>query len=218
MANLVIHPQFQLYERKDTAFCSSLQVADEFGKAHKNVLADIRNLDCSDDFRKLNFQRTFQTVDMPNNATRKDPMFLMTKDGFIFLVMGYRGKKAAAIKEAYIRRFNDMEQFIKDYTKTREDFAPFTQAIMDAYDEPKSYHYSNEMNMINRIVLGMDAKHFRQFHGLQDGQSIRPFLNCSQSKAVRKLQIEDIRLLYRGVPFQERKSLLNSMLPQQLER
>jgi Rha family phage regulatory protein len=169
------------------------------------VLADIRNLDCSDEFRKLNFQRTFQTVDMPNNARRKDPMFLMTKDGFIFLVMGYRGKKAAVIKEAYIRRFNDMEQFIKDYTKTREDFAPFTQAIMDAHDDAQSYHYSNEMNMINRIVLGMDAKHFRQLHGLQDGQSIRPFLSKTQSKAVRKLQIEDIRLLYRNVPFQERK-------------
>ena len=51
---LVLHPEFRLYERKDIPFCSSLQVAQEFGKLHKNVLADIVNLDCSEGFRKLN--------------------------------------------------------------------------------------------------------------------------------------------------------------------
>jgi Rha family phage regulatory protein len=37
----------------------------------------------------------------------------MTRDGFAFLVMGYRGKKTARFKEDYIRRFNQMESFIK---------------------------------------------------------------------------------------------------------
>lgn len=81
----------------------------EFGKEHKNVLADIRSLDCSDDFNALNFQ----PVKYTDEKGEKRPMFLMTKDGFIFLVMGYRGKKAAAIKEAYIQRFNDTEQDLK---------------------------------------------------------------------------------------------------------
>ena len=44
MKALVLHPEFQLYERKDKAFCSSLQVAQEFGKRHDNVLADIMSL------------------------------------------------------------------------------------------------------------------------------------------------------------------------------
>ena len=38
----------------------------------------------------------------------------MTKDGFTFLVMGYRGKKAAEFKEAYISAFNKMEKFITE--------------------------------------------------------------------------------------------------------
>ena len=151
--SLVLHPDYELYERKDKAFCSSLQVAQEFGKEHKNVLADIRNLDCSTEFYALNFQQIRRTVDLGNGRTRKDPIFLMTRDGFVFLTMGYRGKKAAAIKEAYIKRFNDMEQFIRDYLLARDDFGPFTQAILDAHDEPKSYHYSNEYDLINRIVL-----------------------------------------------------------------
>ena len=59
--SLVFHPDYELYERKDKAFCSSLQVAQEFEKRHDNVLADIRNLDCSEDFRLLNFQESYYT-------------------------------------------------------------------------------------------------------------------------------------------------------------
>ena len=212
MSKLILHPDFQLYERKDMPFCSSLQVAQEFGREHKNVLRDIQMLDCSDDFRRLNFELS----SYQNEQNKRQPMFLMKKDGFIFLVMGYRGKKAAAIKEAYIKRFNDMEQFIKQYVLVRDDFAPFTQAILDAHENPKSYVYSNECNMINRIVLGMDAKHFREIHGLGEVQSIRPFLNHSQAKAIRKLQVEDIRLLYRGFLFQERKNALYNIYQQKI--
>ena len=101
---LLLHPVYELYQKHNTAFCSSLQVAHEFGKLHKNVIADIRNLDCSDDFNRLNFQ----PVKYTDEKGEKRPMFLMTRDGFMFLVMGYRGKKAANIKEAIIKRFNDM--------------------------------------------------------------------------------------------------------------
>ena len=204
---LILHPTYELYQKNNTAFCSSLQVAHEFDKLHKNVIADIRNLDCSDDFNRLNFQ----PVKYTDEKGEKRPMFLMTRDGFMFLVMGYRGKKAANIKEAIIKRFNDMEAFIRDYLLTKDDFPAFTLAIMDAHQEPKSYHYSNEYNMINRIVLGMDAKHFREAHGIQDAKSIRPFLSDQQSKAIRKLQLEDIRLLYRGLDFNARKLFLEAV-------
>ena len=201
---LVLHPEFQLYEKKDMPFCSSLQVAEEFGKLHKNVIADIRNLDCSDEFNRLNFQ----PVKYTDEKGEKRPMFLMTRDGFVFLVMGYRGSKAAAIKEAIIKRFNDMEAFIKKYILARDDYLPFTQAIKDAHDEPHSYHYSNEYDMINRIVLGCTAKQFKEQHGLGNVPSIRPFLSDNQYKTIRKLQIEDIRLLYHGVSYDDRKARL----------
>ncbi|OAH95758.1 hypothetical protein AZH52_01600 [Proteus mirabilis] len=40
---------------------------------------------------------------------RKTPFFQMTKNGFVFLVMGFTGKKAAQFKEAYISEFDRME-------------------------------------------------------------------------------------------------------------
>ncbi len=48
-----------------------------------------------------------------DNTGRKLQSYEMTKDGFMFLVMGFTGKKAAAIKEAYINAFNEMKPQIE---------------------------------------------------------------------------------------------------------
>ena len=209
MKSLVLHPEFQLYERKDKAFCSSLQVAYEFEKRHSDVLRDIRNLDCSEDFYKRNFAQIRCPLDLGQGRTRQDPMYLMTRDGFMFLCFGYRGDKAAAIKEAYIARFNAYEEFIRKFILSRDEFLPFTRAIEFAHDEPKSYHYSNECDMINRLILGCTAKQYKAAHGIPvDTPSIRPYLAPAQSKAIRALQNEDIPLLYQKVGFQERKTIL----------
>lgn len=83
---------------------SSLKVAEHFGKLHKNVLRSVESLDCSPEFTKLNFELS----EYADSTGRKLPSYEMTKDGFMFLVMGFTGKKAAAIKEAYINAFNEM--------------------------------------------------------------------------------------------------------------
>lgn len=83
---------------------TSNAVADYFGKAHRTVLRDIRNLDCSEVFREHNFVLT-SYLD-PQGKER--PEFLLTYDGLVFLVMGWTGERAAAKKEAYIAEFNRM--------------------------------------------------------------------------------------------------------------
>ena len=91
------------------ATTTSLHVAEHFGKLHKNVLKAIAALDCSPDFHKLNFEPMIIEVEIGKGATRKDPAFRMTRDGFTFLCMGFIGKEAAKWKEAYINAFNQME-------------------------------------------------------------------------------------------------------------
>jgi Rha family phage regulatory protein len=92
---------------KNEAVTTSMKVAAKFGKQHKNVLQSIEALDCSAEFRKLNFQLSSFTV--PGNR-RPYPMVEMTRDGFTFLVMGFTGSTAAQFKEEYIAAFNKMEQ------------------------------------------------------------------------------------------------------------
>lgn len=202
---LSLNPEYGLYEKGGQVFCDSLQIAETFEKRHDNVLQDISGVDCSKQFWLLNFQESDYKV-----RGKTYPRYLLTKDGFTFLVMGYRGKKAAAFKEAYITRFNEMEAFIKSLQTAKLEFPAFTNAIMEAHEEPKHYHFSNEINMINRIVLGMDAKHFKEQHGLDKSiPSIRPYLNTEQIEAIEALQRIDIGLIVAGLDFDNRKSILS---------
>lgn len=99
---------------------TSLQVSKVFEKTHYNVLRDIRNLECSSDFQAFNFECSFYLRKLPNNATKKEPMYYITRDGFTFLAMGFTGKIAAKFKEAYINAFNEMERKLSGIT-VRED-------------------------------------------------------------------------------------------------
>lgn len=96
------------------AVTTSKAVADYFGKKHKNVLRDIENLiaDLPNE-RGLNFAPTFQTVAGPNNSSRQERMFELTRDGFMLLTMGFTGKQALTLKVGYIDAFNQMESQLR---------------------------------------------------------------------------------------------------------
>ncbi|SPP31384.1 hypothetical protein ARAF_0509 [Arsenophonus endosymbiont of Aleurodicus floccissimus] len=94
-----------VYIHNGKILTTSKNVADYFDKRHERVLDRIRNLDCSTEFTGHNFVLSEYT----DSTGRKLPMYEMTKDGFVFLVMGFTGKKAAQFNEAYIGEFNRME-------------------------------------------------------------------------------------------------------------
>ena len=188
-------------DSKDTARVDSLFVAKFFDKKHSHVLRDIENLDCSDDFRQSNFGLT----SYKDSQGKKQPRYAMTRDGFTFLAMGYRGEKAAKFKELYIKRFNEMEKFIKTLVSARKEFPLLTENIKLLYDDPKPYHFSNECDMINRIVIGMSAKQFRLEHGIEKGESIRPYLTEEQINMLELLQKVDVGLLVAFPNYEDRK-------------
>lgn len=99
-----------VFIESNKVWTTSSDVADWFGKPHNDVLKAIRALDCSQEFCEGNFSLTSQTVAMPKGGTRKVPQYLMTRDGFTFLAMGFTGPKAAHFKELYIAEFNRMEE------------------------------------------------------------------------------------------------------------
>lgn len=81
-------------------------IADVFGKSHKNILRAIENLECSPEFRRLNFEPSFYT----SEQNKKLKCMTLTRDGFAFIAMGLTGKRAAQFKESYINAFNEMEK------------------------------------------------------------------------------------------------------------
>ena len=94
----------EIYSDNQEIKTNSKNIADVFGKSHRHVLRDIEKLDCSDKFRESNFGLSTYT----SEQNKVLPCVEITKDGFTFLCMGYRGEKAAKFKEAYIAEFNKM--------------------------------------------------------------------------------------------------------------
>ena len=92
---------------KEIPAVTSLQVAEHFGKNHKDVLRDIRVIieKCSQNFN----ERNFAPVEYMDAKGEKRPMYLLSKDGFMMVAMAYTTPEAMRIKEAYISRFNEIE-------------------------------------------------------------------------------------------------------------
>jgi len=93
----------------NAAVTTSLAVAEYFDKLHKNVLRSIELLDCSAEFSRLNFELTSYL----DQQGKSRPMYYLTKNGFVFLVMGFTGEEAGRIKEAYITAFDQMESQLR---------------------------------------------------------------------------------------------------------
>ena len=90
------------------AVCTSRDVAAHFRKKHKNVLRDIDTL--QKDMPKI--EPIFFETTLPDEYGRKQRAYLMNRDGFTLLAMGFTGKKALQWKLKYIAAFNEMEKVL----------------------------------------------------------------------------------------------------------
>jgi len=207
MRELIPKDQYGVFaDTNDTARVDSLFVAEFFEKQHKHVLRDIARITEPKSGLSENFINTnFKSDSYKDSTGRKLPCYFMTRDGFTMLVMGYSGQKAMKFKELYVRRFNEMECFIKTLVSARQEFPLLTANIKLLHENPKPYHFSNECDMLNRIVVGMTAKQFRLANGIEKGKSIRPYLSDEQITMLDTLQKVDVGLLVAVPDYQQRK-------------
>jgi len=95
--------------RDGQAVVSSLEVAERFGKQHKHVLESIKGMTAENSALLEMFYKTEYT----SAQNKRLPMYLMNRDGFSLLAMGFTGKEALAWKIKYIEAFNKMEETIR---------------------------------------------------------------------------------------------------------
>ena len=94
---------------------TSRQIAVDFEKEHKNIIRDIEKLIKEDSSILSN--ALFIESDYTNSNNRKFKEYLLTRDGFSLLVMGFTGSKALQWKLKYIEAFNKMEQTLREPQK-----------------------------------------------------------------------------------------------------
>ena len=119
-------------ERDGIPVTTSRAVAEQFGKNHKEVLRAIENtkatLEETDEGKAFN-QRNFAPVDYVDAKGEPRPAYLLTRDGFTLLAMGFTGAKAVQFKVAYINAFNRMERLLKGGGLTSTDLQSIEQRL-----------------------------------------------------------------------------------------
>lgn len=92
--------------RNRQAVTTSVSVAESFEKRHDHILRDIEVLKKD----VPNFGEMFFETTEPDSYGRERKVYLMNRDGFTLLAMGFTGKRAMEFKLKYIEAFNEMER------------------------------------------------------------------------------------------------------------
>lgn len=120
---------------KGNPVTTSLLVAEKFEKEHFNVIRDIENLKKD----VLNFEGMFFESTYSDSYGRPQRMYIMNRDGFTLLAMGFTGKKAMNFKLEYIQQFNQMERQLKELTSSNfqipQNFADALRLAASKVDE-----------------------------------------------------------------------------------
>ena len=163
---------------------TSLEVARFFGKQHQHVIRDITGLtdNCPESFSASNFGRASYLDEQAKNR----PMYIIHRDGFMLLVMGYTGKKALALKLAYIEAFNRMEAELARCNRPALPAAPrFDEAAMlelaAEIREAQQQYYRTFSRLCSRLIsmsipvfTALESRVYKQapdrpFHGTRVG-------------------------------------------------
>lgn len=181
----------------DRPMVSSQLVAEKFGKAHRDVIRAVKNLDCSGDFKVRNFAQCSFT----NKMNRSFDGVMMTRDGFSFLCMGFTGKEAAKWKEAYITAFNQMESKLAsrandlEWKQARLQSVSARRSVTDAIKDFVDYatkqgsksanmYYSNITRMEYKALelIGKNEKVTTEFRDTLDSMDLC-FLSAAEQVA-----------------------------------
>lgn len=129
-----------VYSNQDgESITDSVKVSMKFGKRHSDVLRDIQDLTCSQDFRERNFALSSYI----SSQGKELPKWEMNKDGFTFLVMGYSGDRASKFKEDYIQEFNKREVLLN----SNEYILARANQIISEQNKKLEEDYNKERNL-----------------------------------------------------------------------
>lgn len=144
------------------------------------------------------------------------------------LLVGMRESKA--VRRAVLDRLKELEiqaaqtradELARLHARNaaRLEHAPMTLALKDSRKaqgkDTQHFHYSNEANMINRIVIGTTAKKFKEVNELNDSDHLRDHLSTLEVTCIEHLQKVNTSLLTVGLDYDTRKGMLTKVYNEQ---
>lgn len=108
-----------LTSKNGKVLASSRDIAEKFGKRHTHVLDVIKGF--KEDLSTADFSALFTPNEYKASNGKMNIEYLMNRDGFSLLAMGFTGKKALEWKLKYIDAFNQMEDKLKNGSYLSEE-------------------------------------------------------------------------------------------------
>ena len=162
--------------QNDQVITSSYKVAETFEKNHSDVVRSIDRLvsrlqptdyQCDAKMRSgIIFEAHFEDVPQPNGGTKKAKYFIMNKDAFTLLAMGFTGAKAVEFKIKYINEFNRMEDELKSQQAKQLSLAESvleSVKLIVAHERQLAIIEQNQKNMQGAISSLYDKVYGMQF-------------------------------------------------------
>lgn len=170
-----------IFEHKEHAVVSSRVIAERFDKQHQHVTQAIENLISENSLVKNMFYRSHYETD----RGRLYKEYLMNRDGFSLLVMGFTGKEALEWKVKYIDAFNRMEAFINErlsseWLITRKQGKLVRRNETDVLANLVEYAEAQGSRNMRKQVYNIYSKLINQLVGIEAGQRDKvPFKTIS---------------------------------------
>ena len=176
-------------ERNGVPMTTSRAVAEQFGKRHAHILRDIENL--ISELAGLNFEPStepnfglsgkdfaasnFVPVSYTDSTGRSLPMYLLTRDGFTLLTMGFTGAKALRFKVAYIETFNRMEQLIRNGSSSAAlpSSGSRLHALENAPDSPVQTLDEISYSFLQALQNAIDSGEYVLVAGYRGGNPVK---------------------------------------------
>lgn len=206
--------------KEEKLVVSSRDIAESFEKQHKDVLESIGNL--ISQMSTAENSALFISSSYKASNGKINPEYLLTRDGFSLLVMGFTGSKALEWKLKYIRAFNEMEKELKRLYDARKQWEIerakgilvrhiLTDTIkMKVAESPnKRFMYPNYTKLIYKSIFGKPFKELQKEYGMKPKESLRDYLTSEQIKEVEQLEMLISSLIGLGMGYDEIKAFIN---------
>ena len=206
-------------DKSDILVVSSRDIAESFEKQHKDVLESISNL--TSQMSTAENSALFIPSSYKASNGKVNPEYLLTRDGFSLLVMGFTGSKALDWKLKYIKAFNEMEKEIKRLYDERKKWEIerekgvlvrhiLTDTIkMKVAESPhKRFMYPNYTKLIYKAIFGKSFKEIQKEFGIKPKESLRDYLTSEQLKEVEQMEMLVSSLIGVGMGYEEIKRFI----------
>ena len=222
--------------KEEKIVVSSRNVAEQFEKEHSEVLKSIHGYNRTekdgelkhingilDDFEpSVNTLCYFIPSEYKDEQGKPRKEYLLTRDGFSLLAMGFTGEKALKFKIAYIKQFNAMEELLQGKYLEREKGIAVRQSLTKALQQSKEdermhgHAYSTYTNCIYKIIFGMNANQLREKYNIGKKDSLRDCFSIEELKSVQSMECLVSGLVDCGWGYDKIKSFIEQTNTKQL--